>query len=310
MPERPAIILDCDPGHDDAIAILLAGRHTDLLGITAVSGNAPLARTTANALIVCQVLGLDVPVYGGADGPLAVDAFHAPEYHGETGLGGPELPPLERTLAGDDAVGFIVDSVRARPGTWLVATGPLTNVALALRAAPDLVDLVAGVSIMGGSSTFGNITPTSEFNIWCDPHAAAEVFDSGVTVTMSGLNLTHQVLMTSTHIERIRTIGTPVATFVADLMDFFTDAYSFAFNGTKQAPIHDACAVAALTHPEAFVFVDEHVQVETGDGVTRGMTVVDRRATPQVAPPNCRVGESVDAEAMFGLIEDAIRAYH
>ena len=192
---RPQLILDCDPGHDDAIAILMAAKHAELLAITAVSGNVPLKLTAHNALITTQILGLDTPVYAGADRPLIAPSRHAEFIHGKSGLGGPILPPLTRQLAGHDAVRFIIEAGRRYDDLWVVATGPLTNVALALRQAPDLAAHLAGIAIMGGSSSFGNTTSHAEFNIWADPEAAAIVFASGAKLWLCGLNLTHQFMM-------------------------------------------------------------------------------------------------------------------
>lgn len=235
---RPRILLDCDPGHDDAIAILLAARHSELLGVTTVSGNAPLERTTRNALVTLQLAGLDVPVHAGAARPLVERARHAPDIHGASGLGGPELPELTRRAASEEAVRFIVDTVRAHGSQphrdptaplWLVAVGPLTNVALALREAPDLAQRLAGIAIMGGGVGFGNRTMAAEFNIWADPEAAEVVFSSGATLIMCGLNLTHQFMIREADVARIRGLGNPVATFTADLLAFYARAYAEAF---------------------------------------------------------------------------------
>lgn len=306
---RPSIILDCDPGHDDAMAIILAARHTDLIGITTVNGNAPLARTTANALVMTQLLGVDTPVHSGAERPLLAPLLHAEHIHGESGLDGATLPPLTRTAASDDAVGFIIDTVRAHEGVWLVPVGPCTNIALALRAAPDLAGRIAGISIMGGSSTFGNRTPAAEFNIWCDPEAAAIVFESGVPIIMSGLNLTYQAQATPPRIEAIRDLGTPLGTIVADLLVFFTGTYQHVNHGFVGAPVHDACAVLALTHPELFTRRDVHVDVEVHGTHTRGMTLVDNRPIRERDPHNAVLQETVDAEAMFAILTGTIASF-
>ncbi|HVN52283.1 MAG TPA: nucleoside hydrolase, partial [Acidimicrobiales bacterium] len=216
MGERPEVIVDCDPGQDDAVALVLAGRHTELLGVTTVSGNVPLESTTRNALLMTQALALDVAVHAGADRPLLAVPRHADDVHGETGLDGAELPPLTRRAEEAHAVEFLVETVRANPGCWLVVTGPMTNVALALRQAPDLAGLVAGVSFMGGSATIGNVTATAEFNIWCDPEAAMIVLDSGVRLRMAGLDVTHDVRASSERIDAIRAVGTGASRVVAD----------------------------------------------------------------------------------------------
>lgn len=306
---RPAIILDCDPGHDDAMAIILASRHADLLGITTVNGNAPLARTTANALVMTQLLGTDTPVHAGAVRPLLAPLLNAEYIHGESGMDGATLPKLERTVASDDAVGFIVDTVRANEGVWLVPTGPCTNIALALRAAPDLARRIAGISLMGGGSTFGNRTAAAEFNIWCDPEAAAVVFECGAPIIMSGLNLTYQVQATPPRIEAIRALGTPLGAIVADLLVFFTGTYQAVNHGFVGAPVHDACAVLALTHRELFTHRDAHVVVEVHGAHTRGMTLVDNRPIREREPDNVELLETVDVDRLFAILTDAIATF-
>jgi inosine-uridine nucleoside N-ribohydrolase len=307
---RPTIILDCDPGHDDAMAIILAARHADLVGITTVNGNAPLGRTTANALVMTQLLDIDVPVHSGAAHPLLAAAINAPQIHGESGMDGAQLPTVTRRAASTDAIGFIIESVRAHEGMWLVPTGPLTNIALALRAAPDLAGRLAGISLMGGGSTYGNRTPAAEFNIWCDPEAAAIVFGAGCRTIMSGLNLTHQVLASPTRIDAVRAIGTPLATIIADLLAFFSGTYMSIYDDRfVGAPVHDACAVLALTHPELFRGRPAHVDIEVDGHHTRGMTLVDLRPFKEPLPPNVELLEHVDADAVFALLTDAIASF-
>jgi inosine-uridine nucleoside N-ribohydrolase len=306
---KPRVLLDCDPGHDDAIAILLAGRHTELLGVTTVSGNVPLDLTTHNALITLQLLGLDVPVHAGADRPLIAAPLHAPDIHGESGLGGPRLPKLERTLESRDAVRFLIDTIRAHEGLWLIATGPLTNVALALRQAPDLAKRLAGISLMGGSNSFGNTTPAAEFNILADPEAADVVFRSGARLLMSGLNLTHQFALHRGDLRGLRATGNGAAAFVADMMDFFGDMYESRFFGEFAAPLHDPCAVLAVTHPELLEFAPRHVAVELRGEHTRGMTVVDERNVRSDLPRNAEVGLRIERERAFALLLETIRSY-
>ncbi len=304
----PRIILDCDPGHDDAVALLLAAHTCDLLGVTTVSGNAPLHLTTHNALISAQIYGLDVPVYAGADRPLVAEAQHAAFIHGETGLGGPELPDLTRQAAGEDAVRFIIDTVRAQDDVWLVAVGPLTNVALALRTAPDLASKLGGVSIMGGSAGFGNVTPVAEFNIWADPEAADIVFRSGAPLIMCGLNVTHQWLIDEETVGRIREVGGDAATFVADMLTYYGQAYGKKFSGRAEGPLHDPCAVLALSHPELLEFGVRHVAVECAGAHTRGMTVVDERGVKESAGGNVKVAYKIDAEGASKLLFEALSA--
>ncbi|MCB9393059.1 MAG: nucleoside hydrolase [Acidimicrobiaceae bacterium] len=305
---RPRVLIDCDPGHDDAIAIVVAARHTELLGITTVAGNAPLDRTTRNALIVRDLLGIDVEVHSGADRPLVAPPVHADYVHGESGMDGADLPEPVRPADGADAVAFIIDTCRANEGTWLVPTGPLTNVALALRAAPDLADRVAGISLMGGG-TFGNRTASAEFNVWCDPEAAATVFGFRGPLVMSGLHLTHGFQATPERIARVRRIPGRLAAVLADLFDFFSGTYVSRHDGLLGAPVHDPCAVLALTHPELFEASDAHVAIELRGEFTRGMTVVDRRRLLDRPAPNCRVLERIDDEAGFDVIDEAIAAF-
>ncbi len=308
---RPCIILDCDPGHDDALALLFAVKHCDLLGVTTVSGNAPLTDTTRNALLTLQIAGADVPVYAGAARPLVAEAQHAPDIHGESGLGGPVLPKLNRKPAGHDAVRFIVDTVRQTPDVWLVAVGPLTNVALALREAPDIALKLAGISIMGGSTGPGNRTPTAEFNIWADPEAAQVVFGSGVPLVMCGLNVTHQFMILEADVARIRALNNPAASFAAELLGFYGQAYADAFFGRAEGPLHDPCAVLALTHPELFRLEPRHVTVELRGEHTRGMTVVDERGNRarDAAPPNVQVAYTLDRDAALEMLVQTLELY-
>lgn len=302
---KPKIILDCDPGHDDAVAILLAARQCEVLAITTVSGNAPLAMTTANALLMCQLAGLDIPVHAGADRPLLVPAAHAPRAHGATGLDGPPRPDVHLEPASNDAVGCIIETARAHDDVWLVPVGPLTNIALAIRQAPDIVERVAGISLMGGSVGPGNVTPTAEFNIWADPHAAQIVFGAGAPlVRMAGLNLTHQLCVGPNESATLRASGGNVAGFVADLFDFYLAGYRERA-GLDAAPMHDPCAVLAVTHPELFTFGARQVAVETIGELTRGMTVADERPGAGTMP-NCEVAYSLNAAAALELIIDAV----
>lgn len=302
---RPRILLDCDPGHDDVIAIVVAAHHADLVGITTVAGNAPLDRTTYNARVIRDALGLDVPLHSGAERPLVAPPKFAGFVHGESGLDGAELPEPTQELDSTDAVGYIIDTCRSAQGLWLVPTGPLTNIALALRSAPDLTDHIAGISLMGGG-TFGNRTPLAEFNIWADPEAAAIVFGSGLPVTMAGLDLTHQFLVTPERIDDVAAIRTPFATMITDLFRFFSENYVARHDRIRGAALHDPLAVLALTHPELFEGADRHVVVETKGEHTVGMTVIDRRDISDRAAPNVHVLERVDADAAWTLVLDAL----
>ena len=306
---RPAIILDCDPGHDDFVAILLAYRYADLRGITTVAGNSPLSNTTRNALIARELFGVDVPIHSGASRPLLAPQHAAEHIHGASGLGGPELPAITGQADSADAVGFLRDETLRHPGTWIAAVGPLTNVALALRADPTLAGRIAGISIMGGGS-FGNRSAVAEFNIWADPEAAAIVFESGVPLILCGLDLTHQFLFDTDDETKVRDLASPRATFMAEILHHFATAYSEVYTGwTKGGPLHDPCAVLALTHPELLSFQHHHVVIETTGKHTRGMTVIDQREISTGETPNCRVAAALDVPLAKALIHDVLASY-
>lgn len=317
MPDRPLVLLDCDPGHDDALAIVVAARHCELVGMTTVTGNAPLSRTTYNARVMRELLGIDVEVHAGAARPLVAEPHAAEMIHGESGLDGADLPAPTRPVDSGDAVRFIVDTCRHTEGVTIVATGPLTNVALAMRAAPDLAARIAGISIMGGGS-FGNRTPVAEFNIWADPEAAAVVFGAaasgalGGPLTMAGLDVTHRFQATPARIAAVDAVGSLLATTLADLLRFFSSTYEGRHDpGTMAgAAMHDPLAVLALTHPGLLTAVERHVTVETAWGAsTRGMTVIDERTLIERSAPNARVLVDVDADAAFAVLVDAIASF-
>lgn len=312
MPEslaRPKILLDCDPGQDDAIAIVCAAAFGDLVSITTVSGNVPLHRSTTNALLVTQIADLDVEVHAGSDRPLVAAPTFADHGHGPTGLDGPNLPPLARRVASEHAVDHLIEM--AADDVHLVPTGPLTNVARALERDPKLLDRYAGVTLMGGSAGPGNVTATAEFNVWVDPEAAAAVFATGAPITMVGLNLTHQVRMGAAHAAELRRRGGGAcAAMVADILDFYSGS-SPGSRAAGGAAIHDACAVLAVTHPELFVTETRAVAVEVDGHLTRGMTVVDERGADRrhdddvEGNPNVAVAYRVDAPAAIELIMKA-----
>ncbi len=304
---RPQIILDCDPGHDDAVAIVVASHTCDILGITTVAGNAPLDRTTYNARVLRHMLNLDVEVHSGAGRPLVVPPVFAGYVHGESGLDGADLPEPTRAVDGTDAVGFIIDTVRAHPGCHLVVTGPMTNIALALRSHPDLGNDLAGISFMGGG-TFGNRTPMAEFNLWADPHAAQIVVNSGLPLTMAGLDVTHQFQATPPRIERVREIDGQLAAVLSGLFDFFSANYSSRHDDMEGAAVHDPLAVLALTHPDLFTTESRFVDVVTDGEHTRGMTVIDRRTLIDRPAATCTVLVGIDADAAWDVTISAIRA--
>ena len=222
----PKVVLDCDPGLDDAIAILTAAHYCDLVGITTVNGNVGIDHTTHNALAVAQIAGLGAPVHRGAARPLIAPTMDAARIHGDTGLGDVALPALAGSVASEDAVAFLCDTARTVDGLHLLAVGPLTNVALALRRDPDLPRRLAGITIMGGGARGGNVTPAAEFNVWADPEAAAMVFSEAAPITMVGLDVTHQVLFGEAEVKRMRAAATPVSSFAADLLEFACDRFN------------------------------------------------------------------------------------
>ncbi|MCH2633821.1 MAG: nucleoside hydrolase [Acidimicrobiales bacterium] len=305
---KPKIILDCDPGHDDAVAIMVAAQLTEILGITTVSGNVSVDLTTENALILAELVDLDAGVHMGANKPLRLPPKHAEEVHGKTGLDGPTRHKVTRQATSSDAVQFIIDTVREHDEVWLVPVGPLTNIAVAILQAPDIVQRVAGVSLMGGSAGAGNVTPVAEFNVWADPHAASVVFSAGfANLFMAGLNLTHQFGVDEETILRLREINNPPAVFAAELFDFYLRSYQQRTFG-QQVPLHDPCAVLAITHPEIFSFESRNVSVETEGIVTRGMTVIDERRWSDRAS-NCQVGYEIDRDKGMNILFDVIKTY-
>ncbi len=289
------------------MAIVAAARYADLVGITTVAGNAPLERTTHNALAIRDLLGLDVPVHSGSPRPLVAEPHAAAFVHGESGLDGAELPPPTTPLDGTDAVGFIIDTCRSVDDVWLVPVGPLTNIALALRTAPDIAKRIAGISLMGGG-TFGNRAPTGEFNVWADPEAAAIVFHYGGPLVMAGLDVTHQFQATPERIASIAALPGVLAAVLADLLAFFSGNYLSRHDpGTMRgAAVHDPLAVLALTHPDLFGRAARYVAIETRGEHTRGMTVIDQRSVTARPAPNCDVLTTVDHEAAFDLLTAAI----
>ena len=297
------MIIDCDPGHDDAIALILAHSCADVVGITTVSGNAPLAATTANALLVTALLEVDTPVHVGAAKPLVGEAVHAPAVHGASGLGGVERVAHRRVAASHDAVGFLLDA--ADEDVWVVAIGPLTNLALALDRDPGWARRVRGISIMGGSTAIGNVTRVAEFNIFADPEAAARVFAAGADLVMCGLNLTHQFRTTDAECERLRAANAPTARFAAQIFADLHDRME-ALNGRREAALHDPCAVLAVTHPELIDRAPHAVSVETEGTLTRGMTVVDQRITRRRDPANASVAHRIDSARAMALVLESL----
>jgi purine nucleosidase len=294
------IILDCDPGIDDALAIAFAHGHPgiDLLGITTVAGNVGLAKTTANALAVCEFVGASgTPVTAGCAGPLLRPAPDARDVHGDSGLGGATLPPAVASPAPGHAIDYIIDTVRAAPGEiTLVATGPLTNIALAVTREPRLAGWAGRFVIMGGSAGRGNVTPAAEFNIWADPEAAAVAFRAGWTVIMLGLDVTLRTGASAAVLQQLRDLG-PLGT---ELMLPALAQYRSVGEGAGP-PVHDVCAVAWIAEPELFGLVPAQVQVETTGQLTAGMTVTDFEVPSLADGGNARVATDIDVDGFWEL---------
>lgn len=302
------VVLDCDPGHDDAIAILLAAAHPSiqLLAISTVAGNQTLPKTTLNARRVCTLAGItDVPIVSGLARPLAQDPIMAADVHGESGLEGPRFGPPTVPLASADGVGYLRDLLRGRtePVT-VIAVGPLTNIATLLLAAPDVADRIADIVIMGGSTERGNRTPYAEFNIYADPEAAAVVLRSGIPITMCGLNVTHRALADERVLGRIAAIGGPLAAACVELLSFFAAAYRELY-GFPAPPVHDPVAVARVIDPDIVGCVRTRVDVELAGEHTRGATAVDLHARTG-REPNALVATDLDADRFWDLVVDAI----
>jgi len=303
------IILDCDPGHDDAIAMLLAAGspEIELAAITTVAGNQTIEKVTRNARAVVRIAGLDgVPIAAGMHRPLVRDVRTAPSIHGESGLDGPALPETLAPLDDRHAVDLIVDTVMSRPAgeITLVPTGPLTNIAMAVRREPRIVERVREVVLMGGGYAKGNWSATSEFNIVVDPEAAHIVFNERWPLTMVGLDLTHQALATPEVTARIAALDTAPARFTGELLEFFAHSYRDV-QGFEAPPVHDACAVAYVIDPSIMTVRTTPLDVELTGTLTLGMTVADFRAP---APPDCttQVAVSLDVPRFWDLVTDAI----
>ncbi|MCG7504996.1 nucleoside hydrolase [Mesorhizobium retamae] len=310
MPDKRKIIIDTDPGQDDAVAILLAlaSPELDVLGITAVAGNVPLKLTEKNALKICELAGRrDVKVFSGAIRPLVRPLVTAEHVHGKTGLDGPDLPEPTMTLREQHAVDFIVETLmREEPGTvTLCPLGPLTNVALALIREPKIAPRIKEIVLMGGGFfEGGNVTPAAEFNIYVDPHAADVVFRSGVPIVVMPLDVTHKALTTAKRVEAFRRMGSKVGDATAALLDFF-ERFDEEKYGTDGGPLHDPCVIAYLLKPELFKGRHCNVSVETASDLTMGMTVIDWWGVTDRAK-NATVMRDIDADGFFMLLTERL----
>jgi inosine-uridine nucleoside N-ribohydrolase len=310
---RTKILIDCDPGHDDAVAILVAARHLDLVGITTVHGNNSVENTTRNALALLELAGLDVPLAKGCAEPLAQRRLGPALVHGKSGLDGASMPEAKRRPVDAHAVDFIVDMADRHRGELVLATiGPETNVALALRREPRLKNWLREITVMGGSTGAGNITPAAEFNIYCDPEAAWAVFNSGVPIRMVGLNVTRATGFDETDIERMQASERKVASVVASLMEFYLarqrERYALGL-----APMHDVCAIVPYVDATLLEYADARVDIELNGTLTRGMTVCEFAAAGRTpaADSLSPVKVAVDARnrALIELVVDTLLGY-
>lgn len=310
MPKARKIIIDTDPGQDDAVAILLAlaSPELDILGITAVAGNVPLKLTEKNARKICELAGKpETKVYAGAIRPLMRELVTAEEVHGKTGLDGPDLPEPKMKPRDKHAVDFIVETLMAEEsGTvTLCPLGPLTNVALALIREPRIARRIDKIVLMGGGFfEGGNVTPTAEFNIYVDPHAADVVFRSGVPIVVMPLDVTHKALTTSKRVAAFRKLGTRVGIATAEMLEFF-ERFDEEKYGTDGGPLHDPCVIAYLLKPELFKGRDCNVTVETQSELTMGMTVIDWWGVTK-RPKNATVMRDIDHDGFFALLVERL----
>jgi inosine-uridine nucleoside N-ribohydrolase len=304
------VLIDCDPGQDDALALLLAlaSPELDVVGVTTVAGNHTVDRTTTNALKVLELAGRpDIPVASGADRPLVSELVIADDAHGSTGLDGPELPEPSFQPVEGKAVDFVAARLAKadRPIT-LVPTGPLTNVALLLAAYPEAAERIQRIVLMGGAIGPGNQTASAEFNIWTDPEAAWRVFESGLDITMVGLDVTNKAVLTPADADRLRGAG-KVGAAAAAMLDFYLGFYLEAYEHGG-APIHDALAVACVFRPDLLTVEDRRLDIELA-GISRGRTVVDMRARTTLPPANAHVAVDVDAEGFRELLVERLSSF-
>ncbi len=311
MAQARKIIIDTDPGQDDAVAILLALASPDeieVLGITAVAGNVPLALTQKNARIICELAGQpEMRVFSGCDRPLRRKLVTAEHVHGKTGLDGPQMADPVMALQDQHAVDFLIEALRREPAhsVTLCPLGPLTNIATAFEQAPDIVGRVQQIVLMGGAYfEVGNITPAAEFNIYVDPEAAAIVFGSGVPLVVMPLDVTHKALTTRARVEGFRAIGNTSGRMVAEWTDFF-ERFDMQKYGSEGAPLHDPCVIAYLLRPELFTGRHINVEIETQSDLTLGMTVADWWGVTERKANALFVG-GVDADGFYALLTERI----
>ena len=308
--ERRKIILDCDPGHDDAIALMMSAKHPslELLGVTIVAGNQTLEKTLVNGLNVCQKLGLSVPVYAGMKRPIMRQQIVAADIHGESGLDGPVFDPLTKKPESEHAVSYLIRTLMASEGDiTLAAVGPLSNVAVAMRMEPGIVSKIREIVLMGGAYGTGNVTPSAEFNIYADPEAARVVFTSGVPIVMMGLDLTNQTVCTADVIERMRNTGNRAGALFADIMSFTLKTQAEVY-GLAGGPVHDATCIGYLIDPGCITTKDMYVEIDVNEGPCYGRTVCDELGITGKTP-NAKVGTRIDTPRFWDRVEECIRRY-
>lgn len=308
--EKTKIILDCDPGHDDAVAIMLAANspRLDLLGITVVAGNQTLENTRRNALRVVQWLGVDVPVYAGCGRPMIREKITAGDIHGESGLDGPVFPPLTRTLESEHAVNYIIRTLMASDDDiTMVTTGPMTNLAMAMRMEPKIMDKIRRIVLMGGSYTNGNVTPAAEFNIIADADAAYVCFTSGCPITMVGLDVTRKVLCYPAIVERMGKIGNEASRLFVDLMGHFCRTQKEIF-GWEGGPLHDPVTIAYLIDPSVLTTKPMNTQIDIRSVQSYGRTNCDYFGYMGL-PATADVAIDIDAGRFWDIVEEGLRRY-
>ncbi len=309
--DKKKVILDCDPGHDDAIAIMMAAKHSklELLGITIVAGNQTIEKTTLNALNVCQHLDIPVSVYSGCGIPMVRERqVIADDIHGETGLDGPVFDQLTKKAEQQHAVDFIIETLMNSHGDiTLVFTGPLTNIAMAMRKEPKIIDKIQEIVLMGGAYQLGNVTPAAEFNIYADAEAAYVVFNSNRPIAMMGLDLTRQALCYPHIIERIEKNENKASKLFADLMRFFGKTQKEVF-GWEGGPLHDPTCIAYLVNPSCITTKDMYTEIEIRSEKCYGRTHCDYFNTTNKAP-NTKVAVTLDQDAFWDTVEECIRLY-
>jgi len=309
--EKIKMILDCDPGHDDAVAIMLAGNSEkiDLLGITVVAGNQTLEKTQVNARNVCQCLGIDVPVYAGCGQPMVREKIVAADIHGETGLDGPVFEPLTKPLEKKHAVQFIIDTLMASDGDiTMVTTGPMTNLAMAMRMEPAIIPKIKQIVLMGGAYTNGNVTPAAEFNIIADADAAYVCFTSGRPITMVGLDVTRKALCYPAIVDRMDQIGNRASKLFVDLMRHFCKSQKEVF-GWEGGPLHDPITVAYLLDPTVLTVKPMHAEIDIRSTQSYGRTNCDFFGYQKLAP-TADVAIDIDVEKFWNIIEEGLRKYN